>query len=335
MVIKLALGLVVFLLQKNKKMKIIISYDLGYKNWYVSEFYQYFHRRIIENYPEIKFEYIPLRELASKFGFDFDGFGSLFANWYNLILYNEISEKFFIHSWYDYATAIPKFCLDHNIHLTTFSCASNLTQDVIEECSLKEIDVKPSPYYLESWSDYDAISKLDPNKPKKRECYFAGANHGIRQNILRKLSKNNFFKINIKSNPRQFKQKDEYFEELSSHAFGLSLNGAATICYRDLELFGTGVLNLRAPLNCLTHNPILKDVHFIEFIDDKLLNMILNDEKTDFEIENRIQKIEHFIQTEDYNDMINESKKWFNDNCSPESQFNIISSFLKDFSVFE
>lgn len=316
-------------------MKIIISYDLGYTNWYVSEFYQYFHKKIIENNPKINFEYISLRELASKYGFDFNGFGSLFANWYNLILYDEISEKFFIHSWYDYAAVIPEFCLQNNIDLKTFSCASRLTQDIIDTYSLNNIEVKPSPYYLEWWSDYETIKKLNINKSKKQKCYFAGANHGIRQNILSELSKNDFFKINIKSNPDEFKQKNEYFEELSNHMFGLSLNGAAEICYRDLELFGTNVINLRAPLNCLTHNPILKDVHYIEFIDDNLTKMILNNENIDSEIENKIHQLECFIQTKDYDNMIGETKNWFEKNCSPESQFEIISSFLKDFSIFE
>ena len=37
--------------------KLIISYEQGYNNWYVSEFYKYFHNKLSE-ITNIQFEYI-------------------------------------------------------------------------------------------------------------------------------------------------------------------------------------------------------------------------------------------------------------------------------------
>jgi len=112
------------------------------------------------------------------------------------------------------------------------------------------------------------------------------------------------------------------------------LNGAANICYRDLELFGLGVLNLRQPLNSKTYEPIVKDVHYVEFINDDLVNKILAKENIDLIINDKVEELLEFSMTNQCNDMIEESKKWFINNCLPKNQFKIIVSFLDDFNIF-
>jgi hypothetical protein len=312
--------------------KLIISYEQGYNNWYVSEFYKYFHKKLSE-ITNIQFEYISLQELSKNFGKEHTNQSGGIFNWYNLVIYNQTTDKFFVHSWYDYAPEILKYSVNNNFNVVKFSCVSNLTDSIIEEYKDKII-VQPSVYYVENWKDIEYILSTERSSFKDDRIYFNGLNHGIRENVLNSLSNNSFFNIRTKGNPEHFRQKKDYYDEVSKHRFGLSLNGAANICYRDLELFGLGVLNLRQPLNSKTYEPIIKDVHYIEFINDDLVQKILSKENVDSIIDEKVHEILEFSTTNQYNDMIQESKRWFINNCLPENQFKTIVSFLDDFNIF-
>lgn len=313
--------------------KLIISYELGYNNWYVSEFYKYFHTRIAEENRNITFEYVSLGDLSKKFGKELcNQTGNIF-NWYNLVIYNEVTDKFFIHSWYDYAPEILDYSLSNGFNLVKFSCVSNLTDSIINRYKDTTI-VVPSVYYLENWSDIHNLKLSEGKIIKKDLAYFNGMNHGIRENVLNALSVNPFFNIRTKNNPEHFRQKQEYYQELSNYKFGLSLNGAANICYRDLELFGLGVLNLRQPLNSKTYNPLIEGVHYKEFISNQLVDKILTRGNVTSTINEAVDEIIEFSNTKEYDEMISVSKKWFEDNCLPQNQYKIISSFLDDFNIF-
>lgn len=313
--------------------KLIISYELGYNNWYVSEFYKYFHTRIAEENKNITFEYVSLKDLATRFGKELcNQTGNIF-NWFNLVIYNEVTDKFFIHSWYDYAPEILDYSVANGFNLVKFSCVSNLTDSIINRYK-DRIIVEPSVYYLENWSDMPSLRLSENNINKHNLAYFNGMNHGIRENVLNALSVNPFFNIRTKNNPEHFRQKQEYYQELSNYKFGLSLNGAANICYRDLELFGLGVLNLRQPLNSKTYDPLIEGVHYKEFISNQLVDKILTRGDVTSTINEAVDEIIEFSNTKEYDEMISVSKKWFEDNCLPQNQYKIISSFLDDFNIF-
>jgi hypothetical protein len=283
---------------------------------------------------DIEFEYQTLRELSVKFDQDFQTHHSTIFNWYNLVIYNPVNEKMFVHSWFDYAPEILNYSVKNNFNVIKFSCVSNLTDRVIEQYKDKII-IEPSVYCLESWSDIKTLTSTVTSKVKQNKAYFNGLNHGYRENIMNFLSEHNFFNIKTKVNPEHFRQKDEYYSELSKHNYGVSLNGAANICYRDLELFGLGVLNLRQPLYSKTHNPLIKDVHYLELFDDDLTNQIIfKHGDTNKIINERVEKLMDFSTTVEYENMINESKKWFIDNCLPENQYKILLSFFEEFDIF-
>jgi hypothetical protein len=312
--------------------KLIISYEQGYNNWYVSEFYKYFHNKLSE-ITNIQFEYISLQDLSKKFGKEYTNQSGGIFNWYNLVIYNQTTDKFFVHSWYDYAPEILKYSVNNDFNVVKFSCVSNLTDSIIEEYKDKII-VQPSVYYVENWKDIEYILSTESSSFKDDKAYFNGLNHGVRENVLNSLSNNSFFNIRTKGNPEHFRQKKDYYDEVSKHKFGLSLNGAANICYRDLELFGLGVINLRQPLNSKTYEPLIKDIHYVEFINEDLVNKILIKENIDSIINDKVEEILEFSKTTQYNDMIQESKKWFINNCLPKNQFKTIVSFLDDFNIF-
>jgi hypothetical protein len=315
------------------KKKLVISYDQGYNNWYVSEFYKFLHKKL-DSENNFEFEYVSLRELSTKFGKDFSNHYASIFNWFNFVIYNPLNEKMFIHSWYDYAPEIIHYSIQNDFNVVKFSCVSNLTEDVIQKYK-NIITVEPSIYYLENWSDIQYIQNLQHQQAKITKSYFNGLNHGLRQNIMSFLSKNDFFDIKSKTNPSDFRQKNQYYEELSNYKFGLSLNGAANICYRDLELFGLGVLNLRQPLNSMTYNKLEKDIHYIEFLDDDLTNKIIynNNENVEKIIESKVNELIEFSNTQEFENIISESKKWFVENCLPENQYRIILSLLNNLDI--
>lgn len=314
------------------KKKLIISYELGYHNWYVSEFYKYFHSKLIEE-SDIELEYITLSDLSLRFGKTLENHKSSMFNWYNLVIYNPINEIFFIHSWYDYAPEILNYCRINNFNVVKFSCVSNLSDNILNHEENNKI-IQPSVYYLENWSDINFINSIPRKTNRKNKSYFNGLNHGYRDTIMRVLSKNPFFDIRQKSDPKTFRQKDQYYEELSEYNFGLSLNGAANICYRDLELFGMGVLNLRQPLNSKTFNPLREGIHYIEFLDEKLTHDLIYNFEVEKIIDDKVNKLLEFSSTSEYNNMIDESINWFNENCTPKKQYEILVSFFNNFDIF-
>lgn len=312
--------------------KLIISYDFGYSDWYVSEFYNFFYKKIIDDFPNIKFEFVPLHEFALKFDDVMVRHATSLFNWYNLIIYNPKSEKLFVHSWYDYAPEIIDYCINKNFNVVKFSCVSNLTDEILVKYKDK-INIQPSVFYLENWSDVKNIQNIT-KKEKINKTFFNGLNHGHREKIMNFLVQKDFFNIKSKTKLGELQSKKEYFNELSNHKFGLSLNGAANICYRDLELFGLGVLNLRQPLICNSFNPIIKDVHYIEFLDQRLFDSIIDGKYVDDIIDFKVNQILEFSKTSQYNEMIFEGKKWFQENCLPENQYKILLYLLEDFTIF-
>ena len=101
-----------------------------------------------------------------------------------------------------------------------------------------------------------------------------------------------------------------------------------------LRIIWIGVLNIRQPLKSKTYNPIIKDVHYKEFITDEFVQDILNRGDISKSIINLEKDVKDFYQSKEYDYMINESLEWFNNNCLPEKQYNIILSFLNKFDIF-
>jgi len=314
--------------------KYVISYDLGYHDWYVSEFYKYFHHRLIDE-ANVEIEFVPLNVLAEQRGASMSNHdsNSLF-NWYNLIIFNKKTEKYFIHNWSDNSPMMIEYCMNNNINLTSFSCVSNVKNDSVIDKWKHKVEINPSVYCLANWSDHEHIKKASAKTDRKHKVFFNGLVHSHRQIVMNLLNQNSFF--DLRSRNDNFKLGFEYFDQLSDYKFGLSLNGAAHICYRDLELFGLNVLNLREPFRSKTHDPVIKDVHYFELINDELLMDIFNrPENAILAVNEKLDQLEQFINTDGYLDMTNEANVWFNNNVLPENQFNIIYSFLKNFTVLD
>jgi len=314
--------------------KYVISYDSGYTDWYVTEFYKYFHNRLI-NETNVEIEFIPLNVLAEQHGSCMSNHDSCtLFNWFNLIIFNKKTQKYFIHNWSDNSPMMIEYCMNNNIDLVSFSFVSNVKNDSIIDKWKHKIKINPSVYCLANWSDHEHIKKTSVKINRKHKTFFNGLIHSHRQTVMSVLNKNLFF--DIRSKKENFKSGFEYFNEISDYKFGLSLNGAAHICYRDLEFFGLNILNLRETFQSKTHNPVIKDVHYIELIDNKLLlDMFNRPENAILTINEKVEELEQFFNSENYSNMLNESNNWFNNNVLPENQFKIIYSFLQEFTIFD
>jgi hypothetical protein len=307
-------------------MKLTVSYDLLHSNWYVGELYHRFFNFLEEQGHTV--EYVHIRELAKRYNNLDPGVSCIFSV-YNLIITNNNTNKTFIHSFYDGA---PCMMDDNsgikNFNVAAFSCCSNLTQSVYDIYSQK-YNIYPSFYILENLTDLNYIEKYKNNTDRDNTVFFNGLCYGHRERFKIMLQDNLNFVIKDKSVREEFNEKPNYYEELNKHKFGLSLDGAASICYRDIEYFGMGILNLREPLDVLTHEPLIKNVHYISFVDSSLNQLLYDDRnKDDF---NKVinEKLHDIIKKDQYKEIIYTSKKWYEKNSKLESQIDIFYSFLQ------
>jgi hypothetical protein len=315
-------------------MTIEISFDRYQHNWYVGELYHKFYEYLIEKYGN-DIIFTPISELANRFGHPIDPHSLSIFSIYNLIVTNKKTNKTFIHSLSDYAPAM----MDDNsgilnFDVESFSCSSNLDEDTIKKYSSK-YNILPSFYILEHLSDIDFIeqNKILPNRVNK--IYFNGLCYGERETYKKILESNDYFIFKNKSNPSDFLNKSEYFNEISKYNFGLSINGAAKICYRDVEYFGLGILCLREPLKIITKEPLINGEHYVELLDDDIRSKLYIESEYQYINEKITSKINDIIKYKDYSDIINNSRKWYENNCLPINQIKILEFFLKDCKIID
>lgn len=316
-------------------MNLVISYNQLYTNWYVGTFYSLFHEKLKNKY-DVNLEFIHLNNFAQKYSVDTNysnGLPSCFSP-YNLIITNPDNNKTFINSFHDYAPAIMSngSGIEH-FDVVKFVCVSRLTQDQYNEKS-KNYKIQPGFYMLENWDDLEFIEKNKNNEKIYNKVYFNGLNYGLRERITSLLSDSDLFNIKIKNNGG-FLPKNLYYDELSKHKFGLNLDGAGMICYRDLECFGLNVLLFRERLNVLTYDPILEDEHYITIIDNEIKSKLGDTSQNKYIID----KIEHIIHNSidsgKIEHVLNEANKWYYRNCNIENQFNMMFEFLEDLEILK
>jgi hypothetical protein len=311
--------------------KLIVSFDKYQSDWYVGELYYSFFN-FLKTLPNISVEYKDIKDLSSEYPQSDKKYIDIFSI-YNLIIINKDTKKTFIHSLSDYApTMMDDVSGILNFDVAGFACTSNLSKDLYEKYSEK-YKIFPSFYILENYSDLNLI-ELNRNKSiqKNNSCYFNGLCYGDRAKYRDLLSENNTFIFRDKSNTSDYRSKEKYYEELNNYKFGLSLNGAAKICYRDLEYFGLGVLCLREPLQIMTRSPLLPNVHYLEFIGGDMKTILYDIDKSKTISKKLETKLEEIIKS-DYSDILINARKWYEENCLPENQIKLLYTFLLECGI--
>ena len=297
-------------------------------DWYVGEVYKYITQRFIEKYPTITFHVTDNKSFAAKYNINNDIYKNSIANIYNLLIYNPKNNKLFVNSLNDYA---PYCCLMsgtgvEKFDLVGFGCVSNHTQHAVD--SFKSYNLIPSFYILENMSDFQRIQKYK-NKPRKfNSAYFLGLIYGRRKEYSGAFKDSDLIKI---CNKDEFwKNRDDYFCELSDYKMSFSMDGAALICHRDIESIGIGNILVREYLDVRMFDPLLPNIHYIEAVTKREKETMC------------IQDCKHLI-TSRINDFIannklvtgylNECENWFQRNCTPESQFKIVQNITNNLEL--
>jgi len=242
------------------------------------------------------------------------------------------------HSWYDYAPVFIEYCINQQIELTGFSAVISERDFPLVDKYKDLVKIFPSVYSLSAWDDVTHIQSVSNKINRSSNIYFNGLHHSNRGTILNFLKQNLNFCIKDRTRAEDRKMGFEYFNEASNYSFGLSLNGAAHICFRDLELAGMNILNLRQPLNCRMHIPFIRDVHYLDFLDHSFVNSIIRkDSNSDLiEVLNaKVEELHEFSKTDAYKQILHNGKSWYEANALPENQFKIIFSFLQDMSLLD
>jgi hypothetical protein len=318
-------------------MNLIAHYNHMYHNWYVGELY----KKLLDKISEIEGINLEIRhtnELSSHMNIPTDYHNGLpsILSCYNLLIQNKDNGKTFIHSFQDYAPAM----LDDrsgisNFDVSMFACASRLDQTFIDTFSHKTI-VQPSIYILELLDEHNMIEKNRFNPKINPKLYFNGLCYGIRETYRNILSQSEFFDFRKKDTAEFYKSKELYYNELSNYKNGFNLDGAAKICYRDLEYFGMGTLLFREKLDVLTYEPIIDGRHYVTIIDDDIKSKIHDPSNYDYIINKLENNIKEIIENEKLvTDIVGEARGYFERNVLPENQVEILFSFLKDFEIFK
>jgi hypothetical protein len=111
-----------------------------------------------------------------------------------------------------------------------------------------------------------------------------------------------------------------YFNELNNNKINLSLNGAAEICNRDIEILSSRSVLFRPILNQKFHNELIANHHYIGFeynSDPKIQSEII------IETYNRIKDdidLLYFISENGYN--------WYNINGTVDGNFKILTEIF-------
>ena len=309
-------------------MSICISYNRYQHNWYVGELHHAFANKMAELYSDVKI--ISLADMAQKYSEPLDqrpnSLASLF-NIYNLIVYNTENNKGFLHSLADYALVL----LEHEtalnkLNIKAFAFCPHHTDTVVQQYSHLNIKLIPSFYILENWDDPSHIESARHNN-KESKCYFNGLCYGHRELYVRHLKTNPFFVMRNKSDTADYRPKSLYYDEASRHKFGLSINGVAQICYRDVEYFGLGVLCIREPMSLITKDRLQSDVHYKTILDNFVTSNIFYPEKQNEVAQYIVDKI-HSIPQDEIEYILHNARQWYENNAISEKQIEFLHSCL-------
>jgi hypothetical protein len=316
-------------------MKLLVSYHKISPNWYVGVFYEKVFN-YLKTLKDIEVEYIHMNQMAEKYGFGDTGYMNNYPsifNPYNLIIQNVENNKTFIHSWHDYAPIMmEKGGGIENFNVVKFSCVSSLTKEYYSQYS-KEYNIVPSFYILEESNEHDYIEKYRYQEKINSKLFFNGACYGIRKNFKNLLENNQFFEF--KEKHYNYKDKENYYKEISQYKHGFNLDGAAKICYRDIEYFGMGITLFRDELKIMMNEPLIKNEHYFVIIDEDIKSSIYDNKKKKYVIDKIEHNIDNVFKNYDVESVIKNSRSWYERNTLPNNQLNTFIGFMENFKIFE
>lgn len=231
---------------------------------------------------------------------------------HHLIIKNTITNKYKIATYWDFTQDLFHNSLgwDNKNCLGIYSVVnSNLYNSIT-----------PSSYCVYNKVIEDAIDCCDTNFQNKtnESLLFRGYLYADRYALFSITTKNNNAEIKITN---ELLSSKNYITELNSYKIGLSLNGAAEICNRDMEILGLGCVLLRPRLLATKFfNPLIPNFHYIPFD-------IVDNPKDQLEI--ILESYFSLIKDKDLMIYIaNNGLDWYKNNGSKNANVNILSQII-------
>lgn len=238
---------------------------------------------------------------------------------HNLIIENQDTKKYKIISYWD---RVYELLDDQNGDWDNKNCLGiySSVDAVLHE------QIIPSSYCVLNTDIANKIDIVNKNFIQKsnNKLLFRGYLHSERY----------FLNEAIKNNTNQILQIFEnripylnYVDELNSYMIGLSLNGAAEICNRDMEILGVGSVLLRPKLiKTNFHNPLIENFHYVSYD-------VCENQTEQLEI--ILDKYNQIINDKEYMFFIaNNGNEWYRNNGSLEGNVSVLLKILNIEQLF-
>jgi hypothetical protein len=279
-------------------MRLEFRFEGPHTDWSVLHVFDKFYKKFINENPHIECTYV-------SSGMFHNGNPSGIYSPHIMTIINLDTKKYLIVSYWDRAIEL------------TWECCGWEPQNMVELISSSgtKPEMNFTPYtYLPYSIIFDNLSKNSKKMEEKErnELEFRGFLYNERLS-LSKIG-------DIKINDKKLFPVEKYFEELTNNKICLSLNGAAEICHRDIEIFSAMSALLRPKLNLQFHNELIPDYHYISFEMDNnpiVLNKIILDRYN--EVKDDIEFL-RYISENGY--------QWYLENGTIDSNVRILKEII-------
>ena len=115
---------------------------------------------------------------------------------------------------------------------------------------------------------------------------------------------------------------NDYIMELNDHQIGISFNGAAEICYRDIEILGVNSVLFRPLfLTTQTTNPLVAEYHYVSYE---------KKETSQEQLGCIIDKYLSIIEDKEYLKYISDNgNAWYQNNGTSKKNIEILFQYLE------
>lgn len=286
-------------------MELEIGYQYPHTRWSVFHVFKKLHDKLLERFQDFTFEYI-------DFGRKYNGNSGGNYSPHVMTIKNKKTGKYIVISYWDHMIDLtyPNNGWNPELCVSIISSSGN-------KYNLQHI---PSSYLC-----YDIIfDEIHVNAKQMSEkendvLLFRGYLYGDRLNLK------NHGVLNI-TDVKKFPIED-YFMELTNNRINLSLNGAAEICNRDMEILSSRSVLFRPLLTQKFHNDLIPNHHYVAFDynpDPKIQTEIILEKYES--IKNNIDLLT-FISDNGYT--------WFKENGTVDSNVKILNDILSDEKIKE
>lgn len=248
-----------------------------------------------------------------------------------MMVVNRDTKKYILISYWDQLTDVLRvgeggFDLENCVEIMTSSGTNK--GDV---CYTPiDFDYTPFSYIVgnnTNGTEIERVYNLGIEKTHNDRLKFRGYLYALRD-FLR-----NDNRFNIFNSANQYKLGVDYIKELASSTINLSLNGAAEICYRDMEILGLGTALFRFELSTKFHNPLIPNHHYISvpYRDIKYDPRNAHDyyKKLSDRLFDRFEQVKH--QHDFIKFVADNGRRWYLENATVDANVKLLTQ-LVDFT---